>query len=86
MLGSQRSKQWFDAETFLGLARLRGIEYRAPDRYAEAFFRTQACSDLMGLSVRHLIGSEKLKPLAPDAIRRHNLNDSLNRRATGYRP
>jgi len=24
--GSQRSKQWFDAETFLGLARLRGVE------------------------------------------------------------
>jgi LmbE family N-acetylglucosaminyl deacetylase len=24
--GSQRSKQWFDAETFLGLARLRGME------------------------------------------------------------
>jgi len=37
-LGSQRSKQWFDAETFLGLARLGRIEYRAPDRYAEAFF------------------------------------------------
>ena len=36
--GSQRSKQWFDAETFLGLARLRGIECRAPERYAEAFF------------------------------------------------
>lgn len=36
--GSQRSKQWFDAETFLGLARLRGMECRAPDRYAEAFF------------------------------------------------
>ena len=35
--GSQRSKQWFDAETFLGLARLRGMECRAPDRYAEAF-------------------------------------------------
>jgi LmbE family N-acetylglucosaminyl deacetylase len=35
--GSQRSKQWFDAETFLGLARLRGLECRAPDRYAEAF-------------------------------------------------
>jgi LmbE family N-acetylglucosaminyl deacetylase len=35
--GSQRSKQWFDAETFLGLARLRGIECRAPERYAEAF-------------------------------------------------
>jgi len=36
--GTQRSKQWFDAETFLGLARLRGMECRAPDRYAEAFF------------------------------------------------
>ena len=35
--GSQRSKQWFDRETFLGLARLRGMECRAPERYAEAF-------------------------------------------------
>jgi LmbE family N-acetylglucosaminyl deacetylase len=36
--GSQRSKQWFDTETFFGLARLRGMECRAPERYAEAFF------------------------------------------------
>src|SRR5271170_7430499 len=36
--GSQRSKQWFDAETFLGLARLRGMECRASERFAEAFF------------------------------------------------
>jgi LmbE family N-acetylglucosaminyl deacetylase len=35
--GSQRSKQWFDPETFLGLARLRGMECRASERYAEAF-------------------------------------------------
>ena len=35
---SQRSKHWFDAETFRGLARLRGMECRAPERYAEAFF------------------------------------------------
>jgi LmbE family N-acetylglucosaminyl deacetylase len=35
--GSQRSKHWFDAETFLGLARLRGMECLAPERYAEAF-------------------------------------------------
>lgn len=41
--GSQRSKQWFDAETFLGLARLRGMECRAPDRYAEAFI-ARKCS------------------------------------------
>ena len=36
--GSQRSKQWFDADTFRGLARLRGVECRAPECYAEAFF------------------------------------------------
>jgi LmbE family N-acetylglucosaminyl deacetylase len=36
--GTQRSKQWFDAETFRGLARLRGMECRAPEKYAEAFF------------------------------------------------
>lgn len=35
--GTQRSKQWFDAETFFGLARLRGMECRAPERYAEGF-------------------------------------------------
>jgi LmbE family N-acetylglucosaminyl deacetylase len=34
--GTQRSKDWFDAETFRGLARVRGIECRA--RYAEAFW------------------------------------------------
>jgi len=34
--GSQRSKQWFDEETFRGLARIRGMECR--ERYAEAFF------------------------------------------------
>ena len=36
--GTQRSKHWFDAETFRGLARIRGMECRAPERYAEAFF------------------------------------------------
>jgi LmbE family N-acetylglucosaminyl deacetylase len=36
--GTQRCKQWFDPETFFGLARLRGMECRAPERYAEAFF------------------------------------------------
>ncbi len=35
---TQRSKQWFDAETFQGLARLRGMECRAPERFAEGFF------------------------------------------------
>lgn len=34
--GTQRSKDWFDAETFRSLARLRGVECRA--RYAEAFY------------------------------------------------
>ena len=36
--GSQRSKDWFDADTFRGLARIRGMECRAPGRFAEAFF------------------------------------------------
>lgn len=35
---SQRSKDWFDADTFRGLARIRGMECRAPERYAEAFY------------------------------------------------
>lgn len=35
--GTQRSKDWFDAETFRGLARLRGVECRAPSGYAEAY-------------------------------------------------
>ena len=36
--GTQRSKDWFDQETFRGLARLRAVECRAEDRYAEAFY------------------------------------------------
>jgi hypothetical protein len=35
--GTQRSKHWFDAEVFRGLARLRGMECRSPGCYAEAF-------------------------------------------------
>jgi LmbE family N-acetylglucosaminyl deacetylase len=35
--GSQRSKDWFDPETFWSLARLRGVECRAPEGFAEAF-------------------------------------------------
>jgi LmbE family N-acetylglucosaminyl deacetylase len=34
---TQRSKDWFDRETFAGLARLRGMECRAPENCAEAF-------------------------------------------------
>ena len=40
--GSQRSKDWFDRETFEGLARLRGLECRAPDLHAEAFVMRKA--------------------------------------------
>ena len=35
--GTQRSKDWFDVQTFRALARLRGMECRSPDRLAEAF-------------------------------------------------
>lgn len=34
---SQRARDWFTAETFLSLMRLRGLECRSPSGYAEAF-------------------------------------------------
>jgi LmbE family N-acetylglucosaminyl deacetylase len=34
---SQRSRRWFDRETFLGLMRIRGVECNASGGYAEAF-------------------------------------------------
>ena len=34
---TQRAKDWFTADTFLALLRLRGVESHAPGRYAEAF-------------------------------------------------
>jgi len=37
---SQRSRDWWDDEVFLGIARLRGMECRAP--YAEAFSCTKS--------------------------------------------
>lgn len=35
---SQRRKDWFDEEVFLGLMRLRGMECRSPSGLAEAFY------------------------------------------------
>jgi LmbE family N-acetylglucosaminyl deacetylase len=35
---SQRDKHWFTSDTFLGLMRLRGIECRALEGYAEGFY------------------------------------------------
>jgi LmbE family N-acetylglucosaminyl deacetylase len=35
---SQRTKRWFQPETFLSLMRLRGMECNAPTGYAEAFY------------------------------------------------
>jgi LmbE family N-acetylglucosaminyl deacetylase len=37
VFGTQRAKDWFSEETFLGLMRLRGMECRAADGHAEAF-------------------------------------------------
>jgi LmbE family N-acetylglucosaminyl deacetylase len=36
--GTQRDKHWFSEATFMGLMRLRGMECRAADGYAEAFY------------------------------------------------
>lgn len=35
---TQGNRHWFSEDTFLGLMRLRGVESRAPERYAEAFY------------------------------------------------
>jgi len=35
---SQRTKRWFQRDTFLSLMRLRGMECNAPSGYAEAFY------------------------------------------------
>jgi LmbE family N-acetylglucosaminyl deacetylase len=35
---TQAGKDWFDEDVFRGLARLRGMECRASERFAEAFF------------------------------------------------
>ncbi len=49
---SQQGRDWWDDEVFLGLARLRGMECRAP--YAEAF----TCTKLV-------LGSQPLHPRQP---------------------
>jgi LmbE family N-acetylglucosaminyl deacetylase len=35
---SQRNRDWFTPDTFLSILRIRGIECRAPKKYAEAFY------------------------------------------------
>jgi LmbE family N-acetylglucosaminyl deacetylase len=35
---TQKTKQWFGADTFLALLRLRGLESNSPSKYAEAFY------------------------------------------------
>jgi LmbE family N-acetylglucosaminyl deacetylase len=43
--GSQRSKDWFSADVFQALARLRGMECRAPHSYAEGFVARKVLLD-----------------------------------------
>jgi LmbE family N-acetylglucosaminyl deacetylase len=38
VFASQRDKHWFSTDTFMALMRLRGLECRAADGYAEAFY------------------------------------------------
>jgi LmbE family N-acetylglucosaminyl deacetylase len=45
---SQRNRAWFEAETFRSLARLRGLEVVAPDRYAEAFYARKLTFGVIG--------------------------------------
>ena len=40
---SQHTRRWFTPDTFSALARLRGVECDAPDKYAEAFHARKIC-------------------------------------------
>jgi LmbE family N-acetylglucosaminyl deacetylase len=46
VFASQRDKDWFTPETFMGLMRLRGMECRAPGGYAEAFYARKLMLEL----------------------------------------
>jgi len=35
---TQRDKDWFTPDAFLALLRIRGVESKAPAKYAEAFY------------------------------------------------
>jgi LmbE family N-acetylglucosaminyl deacetylase len=39
---TQAARAWFDADTFRGLARIRGVEAGVPERFAEAFHMRKA--------------------------------------------
>lgn len=42
---SQKSKHWFEKETFISLMRLRGMESASPTRYSEAFYARKIMSN-----------------------------------------
>jgi len=54
---SQRNRDWWDDEVFLGIARLRGIECRA--RYAEAFRCAKSVIVPTAFAPRHPAGGEQ---------------------------
>ena len=54
--GSQRDRSWFDAETFGGLARVRGVQCRA--RYAEAFHTAKLVLGAAPMTGAELVGPE----------------------------
>jgi hypothetical protein len=35
---TQGNKDWFTPDTFISMLRIRGIESRAPEKYAEGFY------------------------------------------------
>lgn len=44
--GTQRDKHWFDDLTFRAMMRLRGLECRAPETFAEAFYARKIRLDI----------------------------------------
>jgi len=54
---SQRDRDWWDEELFLGLLRVRGVECR--HRYAEGFFATKVLVDIEEAAQRHDSGRHR---------------------------
>jgi LmbE family N-acetylglucosaminyl deacetylase len=56
---SQRTKRWFQEDTFLSLMRLRGMECNAPSGYAEAFYSRKLVLCGMGESTGYRTDSPR---------------------------
>ncbi len=69
---TQRSRHWFTADLFLGLARIRGAECRSPTGYAEGFYARKVLLEparRLEQTVAEPLARETSEPRAPERAR-----------------